>query len=266
MRLYREVIMRSFQSHTTYRLEVVTQVVSSLFAILIQTSIWKAMYQGESHQMTSVGSISIQEMLTYSILSTCVYLLIGNSMIGTLGSKIGSGEIAMDLIKPVHLARYMFAESGGQTLFRILFEMLPIILFGVVAYGFMLPSVFDLMMFAICLFNGIILYYLMSFICGLFAFWYMVSWHTQSVFQLVMALCSGSLLPLWFFPEGFSRFVGFLPFQLVFYGPISVFLGKRTFPEELSILAMQGVWILLLGLILKWVWAKALRKLVIQGG
>ncbi|BBI31689.1 hypothetical protein KCTCHS21_10880 [Cohnella abietis] len=208
----------------------------------------------------------MQEMLTYSILSACVYLLIGNSMIDRLGSKIQSGEIAMDLIKPIPLTRYMFAESGGQTLFRMVFEMIPILVFGMVLYGFVLPSVANFAMFILCLFNGIIIYYLMSFICGLFAFWYLISWHTQSIFQIVMALCSGSLLPLWFFPESFSKVVSLLPFQLVFYGPISVFLGKRTLEEELTIVGMQLLWIGILSLILKMVWVKALRKLVIQGG
>jgi ABC-2 type transport system permease protein len=266
MRLYREIVMRSFQTHTTYRVEVFTNLISSLFIILIQTSIWRALYQGSTEQASSVGHISIQEMMTYSLLSSCVMLLVNNNLIWKLGNKIGSGEIAMDLIKPIHLAKYMFAEAGGTTLFRIVFELVPLIVFGSILFGFTLPDVMDFLFFVLCLINGIILYYLMTFTVGLLAFWYMVSWHTESIFHIVMTLCSGALFPLWFFPDSFSKIIHFLPFQLIYYGPISIFLGKQTIVQEYTTIAMQLVWIGLFCLVLNGVWAKAVRKLVIQGG
>jgi ABC-2 type transport system permease protein len=266
MRLYREIVIRSFQTHTTYRLEVFTNLLSSLFIILIQTSIWKALYQGSTEQASSVGHISIQEMMTYTILSSCVMLLVSNNLIDRLGNKIGSGEIAMDLIKPIHLAKYMFAEAGGTTFFRIVFEMVPLMIFGSILFGFTLPVFVDFLFFVLSLINGIVLYYLMTFTVGLLAFWYMVSWHTASIFHIIMALCSGSLFPLWFFPDSFSKIIHFLPFQLIYYGPISIFLGKQTIVQEYTTIGMQLIWIGLLCLLLNGVLAKAVRKLVIQGG
>lgn len=266
MRLYREIMTRAFQSHTAYRMDTMMHLVSSLFAILIQTTIWRAIYQGNSEMASNVGNVSMQEMLTYSIIGSCVSLLVSNGIIGRLSQKISSGEIAMDLIKPIHLARYMFAESAGSTMFRLIFELVPVVVFGVAIFGLISPTVADIAMFTLILCNSIVLFYLMNFICGLFAFWYIISWHTQSIFQIVMSLCSGSILPLWFFPEAVSRIFGLLPFQLVYYAPISVFLGKRTFEDQLGIFGMQLVWIVLLGWLMKRIWAKAVRKLVIQGG
>ncbi|RKP53072.1 hypothetical protein D7Z26_15160 [Cohnella endophytica] len=266
MRLYRAVLLRSFQSNTAYRAETVMKFFFSLLQILIQTSIWIALYGRDNVHSSSVGDVSLREMLTYTILGICVQIVVGNDIIWRLGSKIQSGEIASDLIKPIPFARFMFAESGGQTLFRIVFEMVPIVAFGFFAYGLLFPSAADLGLFLLCLLNGIALYYLMSFIVGLFAFWYMVYWHSGSLFHVVMSLFSGSMLPLWFFPESFIRVAQFLPFQLVFYGPISVFVGKTTFLETLRLVGMQFVWIAILSFGLKWVWSKAWRKLVIQGG
>ncbi|MFC5530562.1 ABC transporter permease [Cohnella yongneupensis] len=266
MRLYREIMLRAFQSHTTYRMDTLMHLLSSLFSILIQTTIWRALYQGNNEMASSVGNISLQEMLTYSILGSCVSIVVNNGIIGRLSQKIGSGEIAMDLIKPIRLGRYLSAESAGSTLFRLLFELVPIVAFGIAVFGLLPPAAGDLPMFALILCNSIVLFYLMNLICGLFAFWYFVSWHTQSIFGLVMSLCSGALLPLWFFPEAVSKVFGLLPFQLIYYGPISVFLGKRAFEEQLGIFGLQLIWIVLLGLLLKWIWAKAVRKLVIQGG
>ncbi|MCD9025580.1 ABC transporter permease [Cohnella silvisoli] len=266
MRLYWEIFKRSFQSAAAYRLEMIAQTVSSLFGILIQTSIWLALYRGNAEHASTAGQISIRDMLTYAILSSCVFLLINNQMIWKLGEKIKTGEIAMDLIKPIHLARYLFSESGGLALFRVVFQLLPVLAFGAVIYGIVPPAAPDFVFFAVCLLNGIVLYYLMSFICGLIAFWYMVNWHTNSLFHLVMTLFSGSLVPLWFFPGALSKTVSLLPFPLVFYGPISVYLGKRTIEEEMVLVAMQFAWIALLALLLRWIWGKAVKKLVIQGG
>jgi ABC-type uncharacterized transport system permease subunit len=66
MRLYREIMTRAFQSHTAYRMDTMMHLVSSLFAILIQTTIWRAIYQGNSEMASNVGNVSMQEMLTYS--------------------------------------------------------------------------------------------------------------------------------------------------------------------------------------------------------
>lgn len=266
MRLYREIMTRAFQSHTAYRMDTFMHLVASLFSIVIQTTIWRALYDGGGTMASSVGNVSLSEMLTYAVVGSCVSLLVGNGIIGRLSNKIQSGEIAMDLIKPIHLSRYLFAESAGSTLFRLAFELAPVAVFGALVYGLIAPGASDAAMFALIVCNSIALYYLMNFICGLFAFWYVISWHTQSIFGIVMSLCSGSLLPLWFYPDAVAKLFGFLPFQLVYYAPISVFLGRRTFPEELGIVGLQALWIALLLLVMRWMWKKAVRKLVIQGG
>jgi len=57
-----------------------------------------------------------------------------------------------------------------------------------------------------------------------------------------------------------------LPFQAVTFLPASIFAGETTGSAIVRPLAVQAVWIGILLVLIRLMWNRAQRKLVIQGG
>ena len=81
-----------------------------------------------------------------------------------------------------------------------------------------------------------------------------------------MKLLSGSVIPLWFFPEGFRVFLECLPFVNIYQLPLGIYIGRYTFLEMLGRTGLQIFWCAALWLIFRAVQKKAAAAVLIQGG
>jgi ABC-2 type transport system permease protein len=72
-----------------------------IITVLIHVSIWRAvLYEGT---VAAGQPVTFQDMISYTVICNAINLLMNFEVIGILDSKIRSGEIAMDLLKPVSL-------------------------------------------------------------------------------------------------------------------------------------------------------------------
>ncbi len=81
-----------------------------------------------------------------------------------------------------------------------------------------------------------------------------------------MELFSGSFVPLWFYPDWLYAISACLPFRLIFFEPISIFLGRYAVEDMLQIVLLQLVWLAVLYAAGVWVWSKAQTKVMVHGG
>ncbi|MFF2093158.1 ABC transporter permease [Paenibacillus sp. NPDC058174] len=265
--LYREMTMNAFRTHLAFRAEVLLFLFGQLFKIFVQVYIWHALF-GDSGQLASqAGSISIQEMITYVVISSVISVFATNDVIFKVSSKVSSGEIAMDLIKPMSFRSVVFCQTFGTNMYRMLFELVPLVIVSLLFFHVQLPSLASGIAFLVLVFNGLILNFLITYTIGLIAFWYILIWQINTVLNGLIRLFSGAFIPIWFFSDSLVQVSYFLPFRLIYYEPISVYLGKVTgWQELLAIVIQQVAWIIGLLLLQKWMWSKAVRRLVVQGG
>ncbi|MDQ3657790.1 MAG: hypothetical protein M3457_22285, partial [Chloroflexota bacterium] len=73
-------------------------------------------------------------------------------------------------------------------------------------------------------------------------------------------------IPVWFMPDALRIVVQLLPFQAMTFLPASIFSEQVTGTAMIGPLLVQLAWIGILTLVIARVWARAQRKLVIQGG
>jgi ABC-2 type transport system permease protein len=265
MRVYIELLKNSFQSNIAYKLNLILSIVSKVVLLFIQVSIWKALIKGSVVTNTTVGAISLKEMITYTILSTTMASLIW-SVLPNVNKKITSGEITMDLIKPLNFKRYIFFDFHGGTLFRLIFEVIPVFVVGLVVFGFEASTWDKTILFIVTTINAIILYFMISYVIGLLAFWFLNVNILGSLLFTLTSVLSGSIIPLWFFPKTFYEICQYLPFGLIYNSPISIYLGKISLSGAFIIILQQYLWIAALLLIEKSVWHRGIKKLVLQGG
>lgn len=270
LQLYWEFVKIAFRSRLAYRSEVAVLFVGRVLALFVQVAIWKALLGVEGRVDSTIGSITLREMVTYVIISRSISVFVslfaGYSPLWRIGEKIRSGEIAMDLTRPVGLRENLFFETLGNNLFEVIFGALPMLLAGALVFGLDVPPPAYLLLFAVATLNGLLVYFLLSYIVGLIAFWYLTVWHLERLLNDLILVFSGTLIPLWFFPPFLVTVSEWLPFRLIFYTPISIYLEKHSFSEAGLLIAQQFLWLGLLLLLERAMWKRGVRKLVIQGG
>ncbi|MUT67971.1 ABC-2 family transporter protein [Paenibacillus sp. NEAU-GSW1] len=262
MKTYWMFGIKAFINQLSYRSEVWLRLLGNFVTILIQVEIWRAVI-GDG----SVKGIAVDQMITYSILNTLLYGLLFNGMSEKVDTSLKSGAIASELIKPMSYPAYLFADGLGSAFYRFFFTAAPSLLIVWLCFGMLPPaSGAYLAAYLISLCIALLISFLLGYLISLIAFWVMN--HFALVWMLggLTTLFSGSFLPLWFFPDTWQAVASALPFQFLGYAPAALYLG--TLPmEQVAVLLGKGIiWTAILAVFVKWLWQRAVRRLVVQGG
>ncbi|MBA3379063.1 MAG: ABC-2 family transporter protein, partial [Chloroflexia bacterium] len=79
-------------------------------------------------------------------------------------------------------------------------------------------------------------------------------------------LFAGTMVPLWFYPDGLRTLANVLPFQFLAFFPAATWMGELSGPEIGRNLALGLAWATALLGSCWWLWSRIVRRLVIQGG
>ncbi|MNY42011.1 hypothetical protein D3C86_1768680 [compost metagenome] len=124
----------------------------------------------------------------------------------------------------------------------------------------------DLALFMISVLLSYTLLYFFNLIFWLLAFWVHQTWSIVTIKNAIILLLSGATIPFWFLPHRLVSVLEWLPFKSIYFGPLSVILGKVDLGKIWTVYIEQMMWITVLAIISLWLWRKAQVKLVIQGG
>lgn len=266
MRKYFEYIRNAFKADLAYRVDYFVSLAFAFVALFIQLYLWRALLGQSGQASTDMGVITLSEMTTYVLVSVVISTLVDSNVISNISGVIRSGQISMDLIKPMNFQAYVFCSMIGHNFFRFLFRLLPVLAVGIVFLSIEAPSLPNLFLFLVTLVNAIAISFLINFCLGLLAFWYMSIWQVEQIFGRSIDIFSGFWIPLWFFPKILVNISNFLPFRLMYFVPISVFLGKVEPVDCMYLLIQQLIWIVVLFGMTRLMWRMAIKKLVVQGG
>lgn len=254
----------AFQTQFAYRGQVWARLFGELIYIFARIAIWIAVYQG----VTIVSGVSLPEMITYAILSGTVLAAWSYAnLISLVGREIKTGDVAVFLLKPLSYPLYLFCTECGNFVYRILAVVIPAVAIVGLLYGIQPPaSLFHGVMFLAFWALAFVILFLIATTFGLLAFWMMTAFALEWFLQAILAIFSGSLLPLWLFPDALAAFARHLPFAWVGYYPATVYLGKLDVAECWSYLGLGLAWAAALALVVAWLWHRASLRITVQGG
>ncbi|MEX3616922.1 ABC transporter permease [Paenibacillus glucanolyticus] len=251
--------------NTSYRIDFLLGTIGRVILFLVQISIWHALLQGQSSE-TNVGPISTNDMYNYMLISSILSIIVSNNVIYVIDERIKTGQIATDLLKPMNYRGILFYGMIGENFYRIIFEIIPIVILSIMLFDVRIPSILYLILFVIAAINGVLIKFLIAYTLGLLGFWVNSIWHFSRLLEDVIKIFSGSWIPLWFFSGLFQTIVSLLPFKLIFYVPIMIYMEKITLSSVAMSLFEQLVWIVVLYVLSLLIWKLGIKKLSIQGG
>lgn len=263
METYLKLISKSFQRSIAYKLEYYTSLANAFLYIFIFTSVWKTVAR---ENPSSLGTWTEDSLIQYAILSTLIKVSYGRNE-SLLTTKIKSGDIAYDLLKPYHLTLMYISDSMGVSLFQLFARAFPIMVFSLLFFG-ILPSI-ELLSF----FKFLILYVLSYFIYLCFgfalsclAFFVTEVFSFMILYSAMVTLLSGSVIPINIFPVWIQEIVSWTPFPYLYFYPTAVLLNSPIGMSFGELLGMYCLQCSVLGLLSYTVYFFGIKKIEFAGG
>jgi ABC-2 type transport system permease protein len=266
VRLYWEVARRSFRRHTTYRGATLAGVFTNTIFGFIQAYVLIALF---ADRLTAIRGFDVSDTVTFAFVAQGFLMMIGAFPDREMGERIRSGDIVSDLYRPVDFQAYWLAQDLGKAGFYAIFRGIPPVAIGalMLTRQFVFPAeVGHWLSFLVAASLAVVVSFAFRFVMALSAFWILDVRGVSMLASLAILFFSGSILPLYLFPDFLRPVVDWLPFAAMLQLPIEVFLGKHAGPALWGVFGFQLAWtagLLLLGRVVVVV---ATRRLVVQGG
>ncbi|WP_370419437.1 ABC transporter permease [Streptomyces sp. QH1-20] len=266
MRLYAAVAVSGFRRHATYRVATAAGVFTNTVFGFIIAYTFIALWDERPH----LGGYDQAQALTFVWVTQALLApmeLMGGGFQEELQERIRSGDIAVDLYRPVDLQLWWLAADLGRAAFALLGRGVVPLAVGALAFDLALPAdPARWPAFAFSVFLGVLVSFALRYLVALCAFWLLDGAGVNMISVLLGIFFTGLLLPLTVFPGLFGETVRLLPWSAMLQVPADVLLGQHTGTGLAGALAFQAVWAVALLAAGRALQSLATSKVVVQGG
>lgn len=180
--------------------------------------------------------------------------------------EINTGQIEILLSKPVNYFVYKFSENIGNKLFPFTINL--VLTFSIMVIIFKIPetmsSLFFVLTFFVTFIFCIVLSFLIYTIIGVLAFWLEDISPVQWVLDKFVMILGGSYLPVAFFPPLMKKLAIWSPFGASQFITHTVYSSWQV--DFLKLILIQIFWAVVLYLLLRIMFVRAMKKVSVNGG
>ena len=263
MKKYLFIIKTQIIKSLTYEFNVYGNILMQTIIMITSAYFWRALYKGQG----SVNGVDTDSMLIYVIISSALSVLLITNVERRIGQSVEKGTVATDMIKPISLFGMFFAEDIGSIIALVFQNMLPILIIGSLMIKVpVMADIRDLPLFVISVIESFLINWLIAALFGMTAF---TAVNINALIQVkkhLIRLLSGSIIPIWFFPESVAKVLYALPFVYIYQLPLSIYIGRGTRTEYLTQMRIQFLWLVILSVLFFLVHDRVTRKVMVQGG
>jgi ABC-2 type transport system permease protein len=262
------VIAAAVKQGLAYRFEFFTAILGSLLTMTLVYFLWTAIYDSATSM-----EMSYQALITYVCLGQAFsfarpgqrYILV------RIGAGIRSGNVLLDLVRPMDYQLLTYCETFGAYLLETLLVSLPAYVLALLLFRINLPPSPEAAIgFSISILGAFFLVSSIDFLIGLMAFWTMdiwgFIWGLGYVKIAVLDILAGTIIPLNLLPDWLQAIAKLLPFQGMAYTPLAIYVGEIEGSAIWMSILNQFAWGIGLVLLTRLIWHRARRRIEIQGG
>lgn len=259
---YGAITLTNLQNQLAYVWDALGRAVFIVLIMFIFVQLWSAAF--EAKDAAEIAGLTLADTIWYFLIAEVIEL--GKFRHDQrISEEVKDGSIAYTLNRPYNYLSYHFCNGMGEAVVKmaLIFLLgLPIVLWYAGAPSISWPAVPAVL---IVIFLAMVLDFCMASSIGLLAFVTEDTFSFRLIYQKLMFILGGLLIPLDFLPEWLQRIARLLPFSQVTYAPAKLFVAfdAQLFWETVG---LQLFWILITGLVLFLQYRWATRRLVVNGG
>jgi ABC-2 type transport system permease protein len=276
LKKYGTVGLLGWQDSLVYRFNALVWVLYAVLPSMTAMMVWLATYEsgsGASGSGTSstrtVGGRTLPEMLTYYLLVTALSVAITPNPEWDIAQQIRDGKITPFIVRPIGYYGYRVAQETSYQIVKTAM-MLPAL--ALLVWGFRdhlqmpSPNAAQLGLFALASLLAYGLLTQIKFLIGISAFWIAEPGGFMEIWNLLMGVLGGRLLPLSLLPSGLRFLSVALPFASLYDFPIRLLSGQARGAEIALGFAVQGAWLVVLSWCVRMAWRRGLLVYEAYGG
>lgn len=245
-----------------YRTSVLTTAGLLVVEVFLLRMIWTSVYDGRS----SVDGLSLDALIVYLTLVNLQMFLMTTPLSQHIHSRIRTGVVFFDFVRPIGYPRQMIGIQAGTTLGQASL-LLPAIPVAFLAGSISAPAnALAALAYVVSLVLGYGIAVLLALLLGMVAFWTIEINGINLFYRFVSQFFAGTMIPLTFFGGPLRTLADLLPFKYLGYVPAAIYVGVLDGAEVVKSLAVQAVWVVVLAFLFWLTWRRAQRRLVVQGG
>ena len=267
MRKYLALTRAGIIQELQFRLGTFVAILGNLIYLTLVYYLWKSIYASSGSDV--VNGMTFTDTIIYLVLATALFNFLEMYIVWNMSRSIQSGAIILDLLKPMNYRRYLFFNYFGNNVMTFFMTFLPtFIVVYFITHGAIHLGI-NLVMFVISVVLALLVNFNVEMLVATICLYTESTWGINIVKESVVLLFSGATIPLAFFPEKLRMVVSLLPFRCIYDTPLNILLEKKGYTFDSGIwtmLALQGVWCLLLTLFSTGFWNFSVRRITVNGG
>lgn len=254
------------KSEYEYRLNFIFVLFSAFFPMIIQTFLWIAIF--ENSKKPIVYGYTLNQMILYTILSQMIAKFLKTGVETEISTDVKTGGLSKYIIKPFNYLLYkLFGFVGKKAIHMEI--ILVFILIVLVVFNWKVQITMSIgrgVVFLVAVFLALILSFYIFCCLSMLSFWVTDAWGIFFGARFLIDMMSGAIFPIDIFGETIIKVFQALPFQYMVYFTVNIITGKISLHMALQGIGIQVIWILVLGLLTRYLWKRGLLQYVAVGG
>ena len=264
--LYLAVAVRAFRRYSTYTAASLAGIFTNCVFGVIICYVYLALWD----QRPDAGGYDSTDAVTYVWLGQAMIMTVmfwGGGPTNELAERIRTGDVALDLYRPVPIIGWYAAQDLGRSAYHLLARGVVPTLVGALLFDIRWPdSALAWLGFAASVPLAVLVSFAIRFLFASTAFWLLDATGPSTLAFLLATFFGGLTVPLVIFPGWTRDLVMALPWAAYLQVPADIWLGQRTGWEVLAGLAFAAGWVVVLLGCCSLVLRRAMLKVVVQGG
>jgi ABC-2 type transport system permease protein len=264
LRTFGTLVAAGFRRYATYRAATLAGAFTNTFFGMVKVAILFAAAAAAGGSVAGYDRLSLS---TYSWIAQGMIAVILAFPRGDVAQRVRTGDIAIDLGRPVHPVAAWLAEDIGRAGQACLIRFLAPLAVGGLLVGLRVPE--HPLTGPLFLLSGV-LAVVVSFgarlLVNLAAFWILDVRGLLTLYTVGSNILSGLIVPVAFFPDWLQAVTYATPFPSMVQVPVDIAVERTTGGEALLALAAQAGWGAGLLALATLTLHRGTRRLVVQGG
>lgn len=270
--VYVSILRIQIADHLQYRTAALARLCTNIFWGFVRAVMIVAFFRyGLNAGSVESASMTMGQAVTYIWLGQIVMMLMPRLNVdGTVREKIRTGDVGVELCRPIDLYYHWFARAAAAKLGPFLMQIAP-----VAGVAMLVPAPFHMALpatlegFLVCVTSlGLSLLLSCATMGIVYCMLMKVSWGDgpAQIMVTLIEVLSGAYLPLQLWPTVLQRFLLLQPFAGIMDIPLRLYVGSLESASALPALMIQACWIVVLVILGRSLMSRSLTHIVVQGG
>lgn len=261
---YMTIMKTAARARAVYVADIVAEVPVIFFRIWALSQLFAATY-------SSTGADEFDGM-TYVQLVWCMSLIQCFESSATephvpriIEDEVKSGALAYSLNKPYSYPFFQFFAFLGRGVSNMMINLMVSLSLPYFLVGPLQVSTTGLMVGLAMMFLGFVLYFLITLVIGLLAFWIEDVNSIDWLFRACSMIFGGAILPLALFPDSIKTVAEYLPFGQLYYSAARLIV-HFDYDVFIKFFTAQCIWLAIFWVLAIWILREGVKRVSISGG